>query len=591
MSDVVNIQKRVEDLNISPEQSGYTKVIMTVGVDNDGNKIVYEAGNESGKTLYLTNPFGTQQMANDILERVRGFQYQPFQAKNAIYDPSAEMGDGVSINGMYSGIYSRETKLGDFFSADISAPHDEEIEAEQGLETATDRQFTRFLSQTKAGISLTSQEIQAEVIRATAAEGNLSTRVTQNATSITSEVTRATAAEGTLSSRITQNASSITAEVSRATTAEGTKLNHTGGNQSFSWSLLPTAFILKNNGTEVFKANSGGIYVKGNGEFTGKITATSGEFTGKITASSGKIGGFNIGASALWNNISSFGGTQTTGVYVGTNGIQLGQGFKVNSSGAVTASNLTLSGGSINLGNGAFKVDSNGKLTASNISVTGGSITGGSININNRFKVDSSGNVSASNLAITGGSISIGSNFSVNASGNVTAKNMNLSGTLTIGGQQISAANLYTGASQAASNYTNWNGTTSTVNSKSGGWDGTKSTVDTNGDNWNTGYSFAYGNANSYANAITQSSPNYPGFFRAGQVVAMTDLVADDALYVGGWSDNKQAAWQSLEVVTNAWLREADDPFRIVDYYGTMHYIPNILGIGKTTETIHYLGR
>ena len=45
--------------------------------------------------------------------------------------------------------------------------------------------------------------------RATAAEGSLSSRITQTAESITSEVTRATAAEGSLSSRITQEADKI----------------------------------------------------------------------------------------------------------------------------------------------------------------------------------------------------------------------------------------------------------------------------------------------------------------------------------------------------------------------------------------------
>ena len=62
--------------------------------------------------------------------------------------------------------------------------------------------------------------ITAEVERATAAEGTMSSRITQTADAITAEVTRATAAETEAYSRITQTADAITAEVARATNAE-----------------------------------------------------------------------------------------------------------------------------------------------------------------------------------------------------------------------------------------------------------------------------------------------------------------------------------------------------------------------------------
>ena len=56
--------------------------------------------------------------------------------------------------------------------------------------------------------------------RAKGAEGDLSSKITQNADSITAEVTRATTAEGTLSSSIKSTADNITAEVKRAQDAE-----------------------------------------------------------------------------------------------------------------------------------------------------------------------------------------------------------------------------------------------------------------------------------------------------------------------------------------------------------------------------------
>lgn len=105
----------------------------------------------------------------------------------------------------------------------------------------------------------------------------------------------------------------------------------------------------------------------------GTLTASNVELTGKITATSGYIGtaanGFNISSSAIYNGISSVGATSGTGVYVGTNGI--------------------------NLGGGKFKVTSAGALqwTATNSSMTSdGSMTVGSLTANNYIYVDGNSN-------------------------------------------------------------------------------------------------------------------------------------------------------------------------------------------------------
>lgn len=81
------------------------------------------------------------------------------------------------------------------------------------------------------------------------------------------EVSRATAAEGVLSSRITQNESEISAKVSK-----------TGGSQSsFAWSLTSSGFTLYSNGEEVMK-----------------VTDSMAGFAGTIIANSGIIGSWYI---------------------------------------------------------------------------------------------------------------------------------------------------------------------------------------------------------------------------------------------------------------------------------------------------------
>lgn len=81
----------------------------------------------------------------------------------------------------------------------------------------------------------------------------------------------------------------------------------------------------------------------------GTLTASNVELTGKITATSGYIGtsssGFTISSSAIYNGISSVGATSGTGVYIGTDGMNLGGGkFKVTNAGVLqwTATNSSM---------------------------------------------------------------------------------------------------------------------------------------------------------------------------------------------------------------------------------------------------------
>lgn len=262
MSDIIALARRVSQVDVSPQFDNYSKVVIHVSDDT-----AYVAGNDTGRTLEIDNPFGTQQMANNMLASLTGYQYQPYQAQGALLDPAAEIGDAASIHGNYGGIYTRSRTFGRLMKADISAPTDEEINHEYQFETPQERQFKRQIDEVKASLIIANDRIDA-------------------------------------------------------------KVEQTGGNNSsFGWTLTST----------------GHKWFAGNKEVM-SVTASGLKVTGEVQATSGKIGNFNIGASAIWNNISSFGGNQSTGVYIGTNGIQLGQRFKVDSSGNVTATNMKLTG-------------------------------------------------------------------------------------------------------------------------------------------------------------------------------------------------------------------------------------------------------
>lgn len=360
----------MRSLDASPQFGAYSGVEMIV----DDDTSIF-AGDRTGRVLTVRNPWGTQAQANYLVSVLRGLQYQPYAAQDALLSPAAELGDAITAGAIYGGIYKLSRQHSPLMAANIEAPEDEEIDHEYPYESKVDRVYQRELAQTRAQISVTATAITAEVTRATAAEGSLGTRITQTQNSITAEVTRATAAEGTLRASIQANATSITAKVSK-----------TGGQaSSFAWSLTDSSWTLTAGNKTVLKATASGI------EVSGKITATSG-YIGNGSS------GFTITARAIYNGVTGMSDTSHTGVYVGTDGIVCGKGaFKVTNAGAVTATNLVINGGSINLGNGAFKVTNAGAVTATNLT-----ITGGSIRIGSNFAVTSTGDVTANNLTVNG---------------------------------------------------------------------------------------------------------------------------------------------------------------------------------------------
>lgn len=308
MADRFNLLRRVKSLDISPEQLGYTGVVIFAGQDEEGNNIEYRAGDETGTVLEISNEWGSQAQANAIYQKIRGFRYQPYKAAGSRMDPSAEIGDAVTISDIYSGIFVRQSTYGRNILTDLEAPSKEEVEHEFQVKSPTSRQYERFTRSVRASLSLTASKIAAEVEDRKAAD----------------EILRAT---------LDIQAQEIAAKVSQ----EG------GDTSSFWWKLLYSQFSVGNQQGELFRVDKNGAFVQG-----------------EIRATSGKIGGFDIRSDYLSYNNQTWGGTNTIGAYIGTSGIQFGRNFRVDSSGNLYATSGTFTGsvraGSIQYGddNGYF---------------------------------------------------------------------------------------------------------------------------------------------------------------------------------------------------------------------------------------------
>ena len=147
MSDKIYVGKQAKEIKTSPSFAEYSKVVIVVGSDDEGNQIVYEAGNDTGATLEVTNPYGTQQMANDMLARIRGYAYKPISASGAFVDPAAELGDAVTVSGNYSVIATQKKRFGSLMVSDIEAPDNGNLENElPAYQSSSNREVKRKIA-------------------------------------------------------------------------------------------------------------------------------------------------------------------------------------------------------------------------------------------------------------------------------------------------------------------------------------------------------------------------------------------------------------------------------------------------------------
>lgn len=158
MSDTINVGLSLVGLESSPKYKEITKVV--VNLDNS-NYIV--AGDDIGGTLECSSPFATQEIADDLLNRVAYFKYSPFTAERVFIDPAAEVGDGISVGGVNSALFSMNNRFGALFSSDCEAPTTKEIDHEYPYKPKTDRQFERKMREVGSRITQTATQIMSEV--------------------------------------------------------------------------------------------------------------------------------------------------------------------------------------------------------------------------------------------------------------------------------------------------------------------------------------------------------------------------------------------------------------------------------------------
>lgn len=273
MSNTPYVGQNARSFNVSPEFEGYSKVVIVVTDD-----LEYSAGTDTGRTLTLTCPWGTQAMANNILKDIKGYKYHPYNATGAFLDPSAEIGDGVTVNGVYSGIYTRDVTFGGDCRADISAPMEEEIDHEYPYVPKQERTVTRRLNRFSSEFKVQADQISAKVSKTGGSNESFAWELDEKSWTLK--------AKGKTILLATEDGVDITGKI----TATSGKI---GG-----FDILSD--YLSYNGQTWMGTNSIGAYIGINGiqlgknfrvDMQGNLYAASGKFDGEIYARNIKAGG------------------------------------------------------------------------------------------------------------------------------------------------------------------------------------------------------------------------------------------------------------------------------------------------------------
>lgn len=228
----------------SVEDNGTLPPISRVTLMVDDNNAI-TAGDDTGREIVADCPFATQEMVNAILSRLKGYQYHAYNASDAGIDPAVELGDAVTVGGIYS-VVSRIEDDGTGYPS-IAAPGEAELEDEYPSVGPVTQTFNRQLAETRSLISKTSEEILLQVENEL--EG-LSSSFSVQLQQIQSQVT---GLNGQVSS-ITQKVDNITLSVSNGSTSSSISLSVGGvtvSSQTIQMNGLVTFTGLANGTTTI----------------------------------------------------------------------------------------------------------------------------------------------------------------------------------------------------------------------------------------------------------------------------------------------------------------------------------------------------
>lgn len=136
------VGQKLTSFSKNGELGAISKVTLIIDDDNS-----VSAGDNSGLEIKAECPFATQDMAEAILNNLKGYRYLAYSAESANLDPAAELGDGVTASGVYS-IISQIDDNGNGYPS-FSAPGESELQDEYPIVGPATQELQRRINAVK----------------------------------------------------------------------------------------------------------------------------------------------------------------------------------------------------------------------------------------------------------------------------------------------------------------------------------------------------------------------------------------------------------------------------------------------------------
>lgn len=198
MSAKYDVDMDVEALDTSDPFDYYTKVIVVAGETEDGENIMGTAGDDSGKILEVHIPLFSapagqsasvfdlaDALAADILNQLKEYEYQPFDARGVIAPLEATLGDGIVINDIYGAINKQQIEFHPLVTFDYSSDSADDDDNEFGItkKSETERLLEGFIRYAST-IEMHANSILAEVRSNAGAVSRIEQKVDEQGSSI-----------------------------------------------------------------------------------------------------------------------------------------------------------------------------------------------------------------------------------------------------------------------------------------------------------------------------------------------------------------------------------------------------------------------
>lgn len=170
-----DLGQHAASLEAGKQYEAFGNVVFTFDSADGEERIVrYPAIEATGATmeaplLAVTDGNYATTIAQNVLTALGSYRYAPYKAKDALLDPAMELGDGLTVDDLYSVIAEADEICDELYSATIGAESFEEIKNEFIFQPSIEKTVERKIAQSSASLKI---NIDAIIAQVTDGQGN-----------------------------------------------------------------------------------------------------------------------------------------------------------------------------------------------------------------------------------------------------------------------------------------------------------------------------------------------------------------------------------------------------------------------------------